>query len=187
MLRTAELISVVQQSRLSKLLAKNSDVSLTEWESLLYSKLLHRRDNTHETASDNVEVVAKVSVDQMRVVFRRNISGIHKRIGEIILNKDENHEINTISWISTAVIRSDSLEQNVEEMTRKLKAYEDAMERLKDQMNELQLAKISDETALLDKFCEVLNYKKAKIRDQQLLLATAKVDKARGKHLTCVA
>ena len=159
-------------------------MSPAEWENLLLSKLFHRRHHTHETASDNVEVVAKVSVDQMRVVFRRNISGIHQRIGEIILNKGENHEINTISWISTAVIRSESLEQNVEELSKKLEAHEDAVEKLKNQLNELQQAKISDETALLDKFCEVLNYKKAKIRDQQNLLATAKVDKARGKPLT---
>ena len=161
-------------------------MSSSEWENLLYLKLLQRGGSSHDTAMDNVEVVANVSDKQMRIIVRRNMSGIHKRIGEVVLNKDENYEIDTISWISTAVLRSKSVEQHAEELSRKLKSHEEAVEKLKVQLEDLQQAKISDETALLDKFCEVLNYKKIKIRDQQNLLATAKVDKAKGEHLTCM-
>jgi hypothetical protein len=50
---------------------------------------------------------------------------------------------------------------------------------LKNQLEDLITAKTTHEAELLRKFCLILNEKKAKIRDQQRLLASAKVDLAK--------
>ena len=156
-------------------------MSLPEWEGILQEKLLYHGRLLDEDPAVKLELVANISSQQIVIAFRKNISGIHQRIGEIILNKDERHEVDIISWTSTAVERSDSLEQQVKDLSRKLKAHEAGIEKLKAQLEEFQEAKKADEKALLDKFCETLNFKKAKIRDQQFLLSTAKVDKTKGR------
>ena len=155
---------------------------MTEWEAILYAKLLKQRKCTEDKSADTIELVAHVQNDQLGIAFRKNIEGYAQRIGEIILRKDEDHEIDTILWISTAVAHSSSVEQQVQELSQKLEAHEKALGKLRAQLQEFQQAKKNDEAALLDKFCECLNFKKAKIRDQQRLLASAQIDKAKGRY-----
>jgi hypothetical protein len=52
--------------------------------------------------------------------------------------------------------------------------------RLEEQLQGLVDEKLAHENALLQKFADLLNSKKLKIRDQQRLLAGAKVDPSTG-------
>ena len=147
----------------------------------MHKKLLHREKRSSvEISGVIVELVAEISADRLVIVVRKNISGITQRIGDVTLKKDDSHEIDVVSWASTAVARSTSLEDQVRSLSDKLKAHEDGVGKLKMQLEELQQAKKDDEKSLLDKFCEVLNHKKYKIRTQQALLAGAKLDSQRG-------
>ena len=119
--------------------------------------------------------------DKIVLAIRKNISGIQQRIGEVSLTKDENHEIDTLSWVSTAVSRAALVEQDLLSLQAKYEEHSMAMENLNSQTEELIKARDDDENILLAKFCELLNAKKLKIRDQQRLLATAKVDRNKGK------
>jgi hypothetical protein len=61
----------------------------------------------------------------------------------------------------------------------KFREQQETVSKLNAQLEELIDAKANHETELLEKFRDLLNEKKAKIRDQQRLLATAKVDPKR--------
>jgi hypothetical protein len=66
--------------------------------------------------------------------------------------------------------------QELAAATARAEALEKSVDELKDQLADLIKAKEDDETQLLEKFCDLLNEKKLKIRQQQRLLATANVD-----------
>lgn len=173
---------LVKHSRISRLQGKNSPVDIAQWEIILRSVLLQeRRDADQAETLKNLETVATVAGDQLILGFRKNISGIHQRLGEISLLQDENQEIDTLAWINTAVSRGDKLETEVADLETRYNEQDNVLKKLRAQLDDLICAKKEHEDALLEKFRELLNSKKLKIRDQQRLLATAKVDPDQGK------
>lgn len=68
------------------------------------------------------------------------------------------------------------LRNEIASLKTKYSEQEETIKKLDAQLKELIAAKSSHETELLGKFCVLLNEKKAKIRDQQRLLASAKID-----------
>ena len=171
----------VQHSRLAKFLSKkNTAITLPQWEEILSISLLEK-PQTYLTSSLKIDVRANISSDHMTVAFHNDLSGIHQRIGEIPLAKNESHEIDTIAWTSIAVARSNSLSEQVHALDQQIVTYQDQAADLRKQLDDFLLKKKADEDVMLAKFCELLNYKKAKIRDQQYLLANAKVDEELGK------
>lgn len=62
--------------------------------------------------------------------------------------------------------------------TTKVEELESAVKELKDQLEELIEAKKTDETELLEKFRDLLNEKKVKIREQQRILMANNIDDA---------
>lgn len=70
--------------------------------------------------------------------------------------------------------------QQADELDAKLAEQIENNRKLHEQLKALIEAKAEHENALLQKFTELLNAKKLKIRDQQRLLATAKVDSEKG-------
>ena len=125
---------------------------------------------------EKLETIATIAGDSLALTFRHNISGITQKLGEIIFKKDENQEIDITSWASTAVQRSNQLEIEVQDLTVKYDEQSKTIEKLNQQLEDLIQAKKTHEDVLLQKFRELLNTKKLKIRDQQRLLAGAKVD-----------
>ncbi|MCJ1244309.1 hypothetical protein MMC30_001507 [Trapelia coarctata] len=177
-------ITTIKQSSVSKYQAKNSAVSSTKWETILRSVLLQQRaDAGASEATQFLEVVASVSGDKLIVLFRKSISGIHQRLGEISLSQDNDQEIDTIAWVSTAVGRANALEKDVINLQAKYEEQGETMKKLENQLEDLIKAKKEHEKALLEQFRELLNMKKLKIRDQQRLLATAKVNVDTAKHV----
>jgi uncharacterized coiled-coil protein SlyX len=64
----------------------------------------------------------------------------------------------------------------VDELEAQLAEQKQMVDKLNAQVKSLGEAKQEHEDALLQKFSELLNSKKLKIRDQQRLLSTAKID-----------
>lgn len=156
-------------------------MSSTDWEAILRSVLLQQKvDADASEAAQYLEVVASVSGDKLVIVFRKNISGIHQRLGEISLSQDDDQEIDTIAWVATAVIRANALEKDVRDLQAKYEEQGDIIKNLRTQLDDFTKAKKNHEDALLEKFRELLNTKKLKIRNQQRLLATAKVNPETG-------
>ena len=72
--------------------------------------------------------------------------------------------------------RSDTLETSIQNLTEQLTEQKQTIEQLEQQLEDLIQAKKAHDEELLGKFALLLNEKKLKIREQQRLLAGAKVD-----------
>jgi hypothetical protein len=92
------------------------------------------------------------------------------------LTYKEDQEIELFEWCGLAVQSTSQLANELASYKARFKEQQGTISRLNAQLEDLVAAKASHETELLEKFRDLLNEKKAKIRDQQRLLATAKVD-----------
>lgn len=79
-------------------------------------------------------------------------------------------------WTGLAAAGADELRNELDGFQAAVKAHQGTVEKLTAQLDDLVKAKKEHENELLQKFAELLNTKKLKIRDQQRLLATAKID-----------
>lgn len=174
----------VRQSRISQLRDKRNQLSDDQWETVLHSSLLQRRFQGSEASTvEKLQVLATVTGDQLSILFRNNISGITQKLGQVVFQKDEIQEIDIIGWTGTAVKRSTQLDREVQELTSRYDEQSKKVEKLSIQLEGLIKAKIEHENSLLHKFRELLNTKKLKIRDQQRLLASRKVDPKQAAKL----
>lgn len=177
--------SKVKQKRISKLRDHRNKLSDAEWETTLLSALTQRRaPKSGAEHLEKLEVIAALAGGSLTITLRQNISGITQKLSDIILKQDDEQGVELISWADTAVQRSDSLESEVMDLTAKYDDQTKTMEKLNKQLEDLIVAKKEHEDALLEKFRELLNTKKLKIRDQQRLLAGAKVDPKQAANLT---
>ncbi|KAL9104458.1 MAG: hypothetical protein Q9163_000610 [Psora crenata] len=169
--------TAIRHREVSNYRERKNQKSKEEWEFILSHKLLQQRCSQDQRAStEKLEVVATISGPQLGIIFRRNIEGIIQRLGELTLLKDEDLEIDTVRWAQTAVERSEFLEEEVQSLTARYDSQAQTIQKLNQQLDDLIIAKREHESSLLEKFSELLNAKKLKIRDQQRLLATAKID-----------
>ena len=129
---------------------------------------------------ETLEINATIVGDQLVIIFHKNISGIIQRLGEVSLNKDESQEIDPVNWAATAVLRSTALEEEVGNLEGKCDEQSKIIESLNQQLQALTAAKLQHENALLEKFRDLLNAKKLKIRDQQRLLSRSDVHTRKG-------
>ena len=79
--------------------------------------------------------------------------------------------------------RSDTLETSIQNLTEQLTEQKQTIEQLEQQLEDLIQAKKAHDEELLGKFALLLNEKKLKIREQQRLLAGAKVDPNAAKKV----
>ncbi|KKY25431.1 putative dna double-strand break repair and vj recombination xrcc4 [Diplodia seriata] len=150
-----------------------------EWESILRSTLLQRPvDGDDAKVLENVEIVASVSDQRLNLTVRKNIQGITQRLGMIPLAEDRDTEIEFFEWTAIAVETASAARDEACDLRNKYEAQQVTITKLKSQLDELIQSKHDHENALLAKFRDLLNAKKLKIRDQQRLLAGAKVDPA---------
>ena len=151
--------------------------SKEEWEAILLHVLLQQRHHSDGLQSlEKLEAVAMISGSKFSIVFRKNIEGIVQRLGEVTLEQNDKIEIDTVKWVHIAAKRAENLEAESHDLTAKYADQIQTIQKLNQQLDDLINAKEEHETALLAKFSEILNAKKLKIRDQQRLLAGAKVD-----------
>ena len=183
----------MREARVSKLRSKNTHVDDPAWETILTLLLLgqqqqqQRRDPASGAspktpdALTNIELLSTISSTSLILLIRQNISGIVHRLGEIQLERNLDLEIDIVAWAKTAVSRCEELDHEVQALQSKSEQQSEAIKALSDELEELIVAKKEHEMAMLEKFRDLLNAKKLKIRDQQRLLAGAKVDEGKGE------
>lgn len=182
----APYISTIKHSKISKLQIKNSPITDSEWELVLTSALGLREDGESVLQAKSfpkIEVAASITMPRLALVFRRNISGVTQRLGEISLQLDENQEIALFEWTATAADKASNLETALRDLDVKYQDQSKISQKLREQLDDLIEAKTEHEKRLLEKFQALLNAKKLKIRDQQRLLATAKVDSRKAAQI----
>ncbi|KAI2473334.1 hypothetical protein F4781DRAFT_188487 [Annulohypoxylon bovei var. microspora] len=169
---TAVFVTKLRHKRAGDYKAPNGPCSHEEWERILTSTLINR-----DPVSD-IEIRADLQSDgsSISLSFRKNIQGITKRLGSIKLEEDEKTEISPFDWCVSAIRGREKVEEDLVAAIAKVQTVEDSLKELKDQLDELIKTKEEDETELLEKFRDLLNEKKVKIRQQQRLLASANVD-----------
>lgn len=169
---------------MSKLRDKRNQLSDDQWENVLHSTLLQRRIRRPEASDlEKLEVFATLAGDQLSITFRNNISGITQKLGEVIFKKDESQELDITTWTGTAVERANGLDRELQGLTSQYDEQSKKMVKLNDQLEDLIKAKIQHEASLLQNFRELLNIKKLRVRDQQRLLAGAKIDPRQAAKL----
>ncbi|MCJ1377190.1 hypothetical protein MMC17_000282 [Xylographa soralifera] len=188
---TTPYLETVKESGVSKLLSKNSPVTVSQWEAILNAIFVQKRPiSSTSKALANLEVVASLIGDQLSIVFRKNISGIQQRVGEIVLKQDDDQEIDTIAWLKSAICHADNLEGEITELSNKFREQSEVVKKLNLQIENMIETQQQYVSSSLERFMVLLNEKKLKIRDQQRLLATAKVDSKKGRlcilHSSCL-
>ncbi|KAI1431555.1 hypothetical protein GGR50DRAFT_59955 [Xylaria sp. CBS 124048] len=143
-----------------------------EWQQILISTLVDMKP------LPDIEVKADVHLDRQSVAlsFRQNIQGITQRLGSIDLFDNDKLDISPFDWCVTAIASRTKVIEELADASAKITSLEDSVNKLQAQLEEFVATKEEDETQLVEKFRDLLNKKKDKIRQQQRLLAAAKVD-----------
>ncbi|KAI0850110.1 hypothetical protein F5Y00DRAFT_40608 [Daldinia vernicosa] len=169
---TAVFTMKLRHKRVGDYKASSGPCSHEEWEEILVSTLVNQQP------VPDIEIRADVDSDgtSVSISFRKNIQGITQRLGSIKLEEDEKTEISPFDWCISALGAREKVGEDLAAANLKIKSLEDSLAELKDQLDELIKAKDEDETQLLEKFRDLINEKKVKIRQQQRLLASASID-----------
>ncbi|KAK3109449.1 hypothetical protein LTR53_017285, partial [Teratosphaeriaceae sp. CCFEE 6253] len=169
--------ATIKQANVKSLQASNYNGSLDEWKATLRYALLHEQPAISGLdGMSAVEAVATIKGNTLTITLRKNTGGIRQRLGSIELKQDDEQEIDLFTWASTAAAATDGLRQQNSELRTDAGSQEERIAKLSRQLDDLIKAKKDHEDELLKKFAALLNAKKLKIRDQQRLLASAKVD-----------
>lgn len=174
---------IVGQHSARNFRGSSSKLDEKEWEGLLETFLLQQPLNGNKYVAEpfgTLEVSATINDESLLLVFRRSISGIKQRLGELALSRNENEEIELFGWLGTATARCDELVKELTNLDDRYKEQGQAIKVINQQLEDLIEAKIEHENSLLEKFRELLNAKKLKIRDLHRALAVAGVKSENG-------
>ncbi|KAI1312694.1 hypothetical protein F5Y03DRAFT_390394 [Xylaria venustula] len=143
-----------------------------EWEQILTSTFVDLQP------VPDVEIKAEAQSDGTSVTlsFRKNIQGITQRLGSLNLDENDRTEISPFDWCVSAIESRRNVTQELATATAKIESLEHSIKQLKAQLEDFITTKEEDEAQMLEKFRDLLNEKKLKIRQQHRLLAAAKVD-----------
>jgi hypothetical protein len=177
----------VRQKKARDLRSSKYTGSDNEWENILRYVLMSKQDSDISTQlRTGLETVAAVTgKDDNRVLtitFRNRIDQIIQKLGSIELKETE-EEIQLFDWATSAVDQQRSLQEEVSTLRSKSEADQAAITALQSQVADLVKANAEHEEQLISKFAILLNEKKLKIRNQQRILSSAKVDKAKLARL----
>ena len=92
------------------------------------------------------------------------------------MSHNEDEAIELFDWCGSSAQAAVQDKEALAEATAKVDELEQSVAALKTQLDELIKAKEADETALLEKFRNLLNEKKVKIRQQHKIIASASLD-----------
>lgn len=123
-----------------------------------------------------LEAVASVTGDAITLSIQKNITGIIQRLGSISLTLNEEEPIELFDWAGIAAQTANDHRNQLLTIQQSMETQRATIQRLTTQLDDLVVVKKLHEDELLNKFTALLNSKKLKIRDQQRLLAHAKVD-----------
>ncbi|KAL3438005.1 hypothetical protein BDV09DRAFT_141284 [Aspergillus tetrazonus] len=185
--------AIVRQSEINKLRAKNYQGTDDEWK----KTLLHILGLLGEGAEDpelltDVEASASVNATgeddkELVITIRKRIQTITQKLGSLTLHQDEEQDIELFDWTNLAVTRADILEQRFNSLLDRFRTAESTIKLLNKQLEEFISSKNQHEQQLFSGIVQLLNEKKLKIRNQQRLLASAKVDPERLSKVQAAA
>jgi DNA double-strand break repair and V(D)J recombination protein XRCC4 len=130
-----------------------------------------------------LEVVAAVGSGRVTINLRNRIDKITQRLGSVELSQDDNVEIQLFDWCGSAIDQKSALEAEKSDLRSKHDSAQATVASLQAKLEELVRAKADHEEELISKFVLLLNEKKLKIRNQQRLLSTAKVDQKKLQQM----
>ncbi|KAK1998361.1 hypothetical protein LX36DRAFT_670288 [Colletotrichum falcatum] len=160
----------LRQDNADALRVKNNPCTEDEWVSILTTVL------QQEPASD-IEVLADVQNEAvLTLTVRRKGREFTQRLGAIELSHSPHELIELFDWCALSAQTANEAKEALASATAKASRLEESVHELKAQLDGLLAAKEADESELLEKFRDLLNEKKVKIRQQQKLLASASVE-----------
>ncbi|KAK4178519.1 hypothetical protein QBC36DRAFT_102297 [Triangularia setosa] len=167
----APFVIKLRHDRIGEYRVSNSPCSPEEWETILKSILL-RGEPVEE-----IEAGAEVkSEESLTITIRRRVQGINQRLGTLTLKYKEDEEVQLFDWCGAVALEREKFQETVAAETARVTDLEARITELRNQLDELTQAKKDREAEILEKFCDILNEKKIKIREQQRLLAAARPD-----------
>ncbi|EEH50458.2 uncharacterized protein PADG_06538 [Paracoccidioides brasiliensis Pb18] len=178
----------VKSVQVNKLRAKNYHGGDDEWTGILAYALGQRQSTSvPEEHKAGLKVVAAVKQDEddesrneIVITLMKRIDTITQRLGTIALKQDDDQAIQLFDWTGIAISRAEGLENQLLSLTAKYTAAESIISKLNAQLQELIKEKAQHDDQLIAKFSQLLNEKKLKIRNQQRLLAMARIDGDKG-------
>ncbi|KAI0125011.1 hypothetical protein BJ170DRAFT_597856 [Xylariales sp. AK1849] len=173
-------VAKLRHKRINEFKASHGHCTDEEWEQIL----IHTLVEPDSFLARDIEIKADTQSDGFILNFRKNIEGITAKLGTIHLeapqsgSEDERQteELSLFDWCVDAIGSRVKVVEELAAAAYKADELEKSATELKQQLEELIKAKEDDETQLLEKFRDLLNEKKLKIRQQQRLLASADVD-----------
>ncbi|GKT46971.1 uncharacterized protein ColSpa_07152 [Colletotrichum spaethianum] len=160
----------VRQDKVAALRVKNSPCTEDEWISILTAVL-------HQEPANDIEVLADVENETtLTLTVRKRGREFTQRLGAIELSHSPRELIELFDWCGLSAQTANEAKEALASATAKASQLEESVRELKAQLDELIAAKEADESELLEKFRDLLNEKKVKIRQQQKLLASASVE-----------
>lgn len=101
-------------------------------------------------------------------------------LGEIILPQDDEFEFNPFDWARASALAHTQTLQQVAKLQAQVGSEQQTTAKLNAQLDEFIKTKNEAEAVMLRQFMVLLNEKKRKIRDQNRLLAGAKLEQSPG-------
>ncbi|KAF4222096.1 hypothetical protein CNMCM8980_001327 [Aspergillus fumigatiaffinis] len=172
----------VRQTRLKTLCAKNYRGSDDEWVQIVSYVFGQLKGSVPKSEilsgiESSASIIESGDVSRELVItIRKRVQSITQRLGSVTLRQDDEQAIQLFDWSGAAVARADALAERLSTLTDRYRAAENAIQRLNQQLEEFMSAKTQHDELLMANFVQLLNEKKLKIRNQQRLLASAKVD-----------
>lgn len=175
---------LVRQRKIADLRAKNYQGSADEWQNILLH--VFNPQSAAPLADDQVkglEVVAATGSGKVTINLRKRFDKIAQRLGSVELSQDDNVEIQLFDWCGSAIDQKSALEAEKSDLRSKHDSAQATVASLQAKLEELVRAKADHEDELISRFVLLLNEKKLKIRNQQRLLSTAKVDQKKLQQM----
>ncbi|KAI9797849.1 MAG: hypothetical protein M1825_005690 [Sarcosagium campestre] len=169
-------VGSIRQKDASKLRSKNYTGTESEWLDILKYLLLRDSVDKYDDRRKGQRLIASVREEVDIVLFIEDLeAGEQRKLGSVVLKADESYEIELFDWTLRANDAFAAAKEEITSLTLRNTAQNRTNEKLKEQLDDLILAKKQDDEELLLKFRDLLNSKKLKIRDQQRLLNKAKI------------
>ncbi|EUC48942.1 hypothetical protein COCMIDRAFT_85870 [Bipolaris oryzae ATCC 44560] len=147
-----------------------------EWATILSHFLLMKQPaSQHAHLLHGVRMVYTLKSGTLVISFRQDVQTIKVTLGEIVLPQDDEFEFNPFDWARASAMAHAQTLQHMAKLEARVSSEQDTVAKLTAQLDDFIKTKNEAESVMLQQFMELLNDKKRKIRDQNRLLAGAKV------------
>ncbi|KAK5111793.1 hypothetical protein LTR62_004713 [Meristemomyces frigidus] len=168
----------IKDSNVKVLQASNYAGNLDQWKAVLRYALLRVRPEEFPLPDNlqGVETVCSLADSTLTIVIRKNIGGIHQRLGSIRLPQNDEEVVDAFHMAAISAAKIDTLLERMDGLQASAIEHQAEVAKLTKQLDDLVQAKKDHESEMLRKCAALINAKKLKIRDQQRLLVGARLN-----------